>query len=79
MVCNLQSRQKNITEIGMSNVQRSITPKGCNPELQFMCSTCTSGILVLNLCVKYNKNISQFLSLMKISQMFFELQVKFKH
>ena len=38
------------------NVQRTITPKVCNPELWFLCFALC--LLVLNICVKVRENIS---------------------
>ena len=37
------------------NVQRAITPKVCNPELQFAHYACR--LMVLNLCVKFHVNV----------------------
>ena len=51
----LQSRHEYVVEMAIFNVQRAITPKVCNPELQFLRSA--RLLMVLNICVKFHENI----------------------
>ena len=51
----LQSGHKYVVEVAILNVQRAITPKVCNPELRFLCST--RQLLMLNICVNFHENI----------------------
>ena len=55
MVLKLQSGQEYVVEMAISNVQRAITPKVCNPELRFLRSACR--LIVLNICVKFHESI----------------------
>ena len=55
MVLKLQSSCKYLTEITIYNVQRAITPKVCEAELQFLCSAC--HLMVVNISVKFQKII----------------------
>ena len=50
------SGHKYTVEMAMFNVQRSMAPKVCKPELRFMCSACR--LIVLYICVKFRENIS---------------------
>ena len=70
-VLKLQSGHKYVIEMAIFNVQRAITPKVCNPELWdpleiksllllllllwFLRYKCR--LIVLNICVKFHKNI----------------------
>ena len=54
-VLMLQSTHEYMVEMAIFNVQRAITPKVCNPELQFLCSACC--LMVLNICVRCHENI----------------------
>ena len=51
----LQSGHKYVIDIAIFNVQRAITAKVCNPELNFLFSAC--HLMVLNICVKFHENI----------------------
>ena len=44
-----------MVKMAIFNVQRAITPKVCNPGLQFLCSA--RRLMVLNICVKFHENI----------------------
>ena len=44
-----------MVEMAIFNVKRAITPKICNPELGFLCSSCL--LMVLNICVKFREYI----------------------
>ena len=50
------SGHKYVVVMAISNVQRAITPKVCNPELRFLCSAFC--LKVLSICVKFHENIS---------------------
>ena len=45
-----------MTKITIYNVQRAITPKVGKPQLWFLCSA--HGLMVVNISVKFCKNIS---------------------
>ena len=51
----LQSGHEYVVETAIFNVQRSITPKVCNPELR--CLRSARRLMVLNICVKFHENI----------------------
>ena len=50
----LQSGHECVVEMAIFNVQRTITPKVCNPELRLLRS---ERRLILNICVKFHENI----------------------
>ena len=54
-VLMLQSGHKYVVEMAIFNVQRAITSKVCNPDLQFLHSACL--LMVLNILVKLHENI----------------------
>ena len=54
-VFNLQSGHKYMVEKAVFNVQRVITPKVGQPELQFMSSA--FHVMELYICMKFHKNI----------------------
>ena len=51
----LQSGHEYVVEMAIFNVQRTITPKVCSPELRFLHSA--RRLMVLNICVKFHENI----------------------
>ena len=55
MVLMLQSGHEYVVEMAIFNVQRAITPKVCNAELQFLHSA--SRRMMHNICVKFQENI----------------------
>ena len=47
-----------MTKITIYNVQRTVTSKIGKQELWFLCFACS--LMVVNISVKFDKNISQF-------------------
>ena len=45
-----------MTRITIYNVQRAVTPKAGNLELQFLCSA--HHIIMIYICIKFRENIS---------------------
>ena len=66
MVFSLQSRQENMVEMAMFNVQRAVTPKVGKPELGFMFSA--NCLIVLYIYVMFRENISNSFQLTEQTQ-----------
>ena len=52
-----------MVEMAMFNIQRAMTPKVGKPELWFMCSA--HCLIVLYICVKFGKIISDYIRVME--------------